>query len=78
MLSDCCSVCLSCPVPVYLSVTLVYCGQMAGWIKVKLGMEVGLSPGDIVLDGNAAPPNKGHSPPPIFGPCLLWSNGWMY
>jgi len=20
---------------------------------------------------------KGHSPPPIFGPCMLWSNGWM-
>jgi len=23
-------------------------------------------------------PKKGHSsPPPIFGPCLLWPNGWM-
>jgi len=23
-------------------------------------------------------PAKGHStPPPIFGPCLLWPNGWM-
>jgi len=30
---------------------LVYCGQMVGWIKMKLGMQVGLSPGHIVLDG---------------------------
>ena len=25
---------------------------MAGWIKMPLGMEVGLSPGDFVVDGN--------------------------
>jgi len=30
-------------------VTLVYCGQTVGWIKMPLGMEVGLGPGDIVL-----------------------------
>jgi len=24
-----------------------------------------------------APPEKGHNPHPIFGPCLLWPNGWM-
>jgi len=31
-----------CPVcPVYLSVTLMYCGQTVEWIKMKLGMEVG-------------------------------------
>jgi len=41
----------------------VYCGQMAGWIKMPLGTEVGLGPGDIVLDGNSdPPPPKGHSP----------------
>jgi len=34
----------------------VYCGQTAGWIKMTLGMEVGLSPGDFVLEGNPAPP----------------------
>jgi len=55
----------------------VYCGQTAGWIKVPLGMEVGLGPGYIVLDGDPAPPNKGGTAPPIFGPCLLWPNGWM-
>jgi len=35
-----------------------FCGQTTGWIKVALGTEVGLSPGDFVLDGNAAPPQK--------------------
>jgi len=35
---------------------LVCCGQTVGWIKMKLGVEVGLSPGHIVLDGVPAPP----------------------
>jgi len=51
-----------------LSVTLVYCGHTVVWTKMPLGTEVGLSPGDIVLDGN-------QHPPPFFGPCLLWPNG---
>jgi len=34
---------------VCLSVTLVYCGQMVRQIKMKLGMQVGLGPGHIVL-----------------------------
>ena len=29
------------------------------------------------LDGDPAPPQKGHSPSPNFRPCLLWPNGWM-
>jgi len=41
---------------------------------MPLGTEVGLSPGDIVLDGDPALPLKG-AQPPIFGPCLLWPNG---
>jgi len=46
-----------------LSVTLVYCGQTAGWIKMKLGTQVSLGPGDFVLDGDPAPLSKrGHSP----------------
>ena len=50
----------------------VYCGQTAGWMKMPLGTEVDLGPGHIVLDGNSAPPlRKGHSSPPLFGPCLL-------
>jgi len=55
--------CLSvCPVCLYvLSVTLVYCGQTVGWIKTKLGMEVGLDRSDFVLDGEQLP-KMGPSP----------------
>jgi len=54
MLSDhCLSVCsvLSCPACLYvsLSVTLVYCDQTIGWIKVKLGTQVGHTPGYIFV-----------------------------
>jgi len=65
--------CLSVPSHPVCDVTLVYCGQTVGWIKVPFGMEVGLGPCHIVLDGNP----KGAQPPPIFGPCLLWPNSWM-
>jgi len=34
----------------------VYCDQMAGCIRTPFGMEVGLGPGDIVLDGDPVPP----------------------
>jgi len=64
----------------------VYCHQTAGWIKMKLGRQVGLGPGHIVLDGDLSPsPPKRHSPSgdpaphsslsPLFGPCLLRPNG---
>jgi len=29
----------------------VYCGQTAAWIKMPLGMDVGLGPGHVMLDG---------------------------
>jgi len=45
-----CAVCLSC-----LSVTLVYCGQTVGRIKMKLGVQVGFGPGHIVLGGDPVP-----------------------
>ena len=32
----------------------ICCGQMAAWIKMPLSMEVGLGPGDFVLDGDSA------------------------
>jgi len=52
---------------------------MAAWIKMPLGMEVGLGPIDFVLHGDPAPHSKrGQSPSPIFGPFLLWPNGWMH
>jgi len=51
---------------------------MAEQIKMPHGRKVGLDPSDIVLDGDAAPPpQKGQNPSLIFGPCLLWPNGWM-
>ena len=56
----------------------VYCGQTAAWIKMPLGMEVGLGPGDFVLDEDPATSRKREHPPhPIFGSCLLWPNCWM-
>jgi len=54
-----------------------YCDQTAGWIKMPLGTEVGFGPCDIVLDEDPAPPQKRAEQPPLFGPCLLWSNGHL-
>jgi len=53
-----------------------YCGQTAWWIKMPLGMEVGLGPGDFVLDGDPASRQK-RGTAPNFRPFLLWQNGWM-
>jgi len=40
------------------------------------GADVGL--GDFVFDADPATARKkAHPPHPIFGPCLLWPNGWM-
>ena len=49
----------------------VYCGQMAAWINMALGMEVGLGPGHIVLDAEPAPlPLKGGRAP-NFRPIVI-------
>ena len=59
-----------CPI---LSVTLVYYGQTVGWIKMKLGTQVGLSPGHIVLDRDPPPPPQRGTAPnfrPRFGRLL--------
>jgi len=42
---------------------------------MPLGTEVGLGPGDIVLDGDPVPQRKGTQQLPLFGRCLLWPNG---
>ena len=43
---------------------------MAVWINMSLGMELGLYPGDFVLDGDpVAPPQKGG--PPNFRPMFI-------
>jgi len=57
-----------------LPVTLVYCGQTVGWIKVKLGVEVGLGPGHILLDGDGQSSPEKRGTAPSFGLCLLWPN----
>ena len=44
---------------------------------MPLGLEVGLGPGHIVLDGDPAPPQKKGAQPAIFCPCPLWPNVWM-
>jgi len=67
--------CLSC-----LSVMLVYCGQMVGWIRMPLGMEIGLGSGDIVLDGDPCSSPKGAQPrPPQFltHACYGQRPGWI-
>jgi len=57
-------------------VTLMYYGQTAGWINMKIGMEVGFGSGHIVLDWDPAPPpQRGTAPPQFFGQYLLWPNG---
>jgi len=40
-----------------------YFGEMAGCIRMPLGMELGLSSGDFVFDGD---PEKGHTHPTQF------------
>jgi len=49
----------------------VYCGQTDGWIKMTLGMEVGLSPGHIVLVGDPAPPTQKGGRGPNFRPISI-------
>jgi len=45
---------------------------------MKLGMELGLRPGHIVLDGNTAPLPKGAQHPPIFRHiCCVQTAGWI-
>ena len=54
--------------------TDVGCKKMCvyGCIKVPLGMDLGLSPGDFVFDGNPSPlPIKGAEPLPNFRPTSI-------
>jgi len=60
--------------PVRLSVTLVYCGQTVVWIKMPLGTEVVLGPGDTVRWGPSSPTERGTAAT-TFRPCPLWPNG---
>ena len=53
----------------------VCCGQTARWIKMPLGTEMGLDPGDIVLDGaQLPPPKKRGDMAPSFRPMSIVAN----
>jgi len=50
----------------------VYCGQTARWIKMALGVEVGVGSVHIVLDGDTASlPKKGVESPTKFRPIFI-------
>ena len=49
-----------------LSVTLVYCGQTVGWIKMPLGYRTEVGLGSVVLHVDPAPPRKGAQQSPYF------------
>jgi len=51
----------------------VYCAQTAGWIKMPLGMEVGLGPGHTVLPI----PKTGHSRQFLAHVCCGQTPGWI-
>ena len=61
--------------------TLVYYGETVGWIKIKLGIEVGLVPSHIVLDGDPAllPPKgqRGTYPQLSAHACCCQKAGWI-
>ena len=53
---------------------------MAACIKMSLGIELGLGPGDFVLDGDPAPTSQmGGAEPPKFSAHVYWGQtvGWM-
>jgi len=57
----------------------ICCSQMAAWIKMSLGMELGLGQGDFVLDGDHAPPPQKAAEPPKFSAHVYCGQmaGWM-
>ena len=56
----------------------VYCAQTAGWIKMPLGMEVGLGSGHIVLWGpSSRSPKMGHAPRNLWPMFVDWLNSWI-
>jgi len=51
---------------------------MAAWIKMPLGMEVNLGPGDLVLDEDPTPLPKKGAEPPNFRPVYCGQTaGWI-
>jgi len=59
--------------PLCLSVCNVGVLWPNGWMgQDAFGTEVGLGPGDILLDED---PKRAQQLPTLFGACLLWPNG---
>jgi len=50
---------------------------MAGWIKMPLSTEVGIGPGDIMLDRDPSPPKKGESTPTFWPMYCGQMAGWI-
>ena len=54
---------------------------MVGWIKMKLGMQIGLGPGHIMLGGDPAPlpqkPKGGGAPQFLAHICCSQMAGWI-
>jgi len=63
--------------PVCLSVTFVHCGQTVGRIKTKLGLQVSLGLGHIVLDGDPARLHQRGTAPPNFRPISVAAK-WLH
>jgi len=51
--------------------------QTVGWIEMKLGMEVSLGPGQIVLDGDPAHPKMVTDPQFSAHVCCGQTAGWI-
>ena len=56
----------------------VYCGRTAACIKMPPGIELGLGPGDFVLDGDPAPsPQRGTDPQFLAHICCGQMAAWI-
>jgi len=55
----------------------VCCGQIAGWIQMPLGMEVGLGPGDCVRWGPSSSPKGGGAPQFLAHVYCGQTAGWI-
>ena len=57
----------------------ICCGHMPAWIKMSLGMELGLGQGNFVLDGDHAPPSPKGDGAPKFSAHVYCGQtvGWM-
>jgi len=67
----CLSFCLSCPVLSVCDIGVLWPNGCTDQDETKLGMQLGLGPGRIVLDGDPAPPKRGTAPSPNFRPMCI-------